>query len=307
MSTAVFFTAIEMDRLAHLPELAQRLYMLALRPRASWATRMLGSASLKQPAISWRGIAEWLYVEPRPGVKGRAPSINQVRRAARWLVKADLVKMRSNEAQRVLVFFLPLMKQGFFVPKKADSKPTDQADRPAHRGNGTKADRPQVPKADTHLYTGLLRSNHLSNTTTTLRNRARELASPETASAVAIAAELQWPASTPDRDKATMEQMLRRAHANGSAQVLIDEYAGAIEKGAVRNGLAYFRALLQRFEQGAFLPEQANRIAARRERDARIAQEQRSRLDQYQSIEGKAAAAGREILARVRAKNERPR
>jgi hypothetical protein len=295
MSTAVFFTALEMDRLSHLPELAQRLYMLALRPRASWTTRTIGAATLKQPSISWHATTEWLYVEPRPGVQGGAPSINQVRRAACWLVKAGLVKMRSNEAQRVLVFFLPLMKQGFFVSNKADSKPTDEADRPLHRGKTPKADRPSVPKADTHLDTGLLRSKHLSDTTTTLRSGAGE------------GQDLHWPAGTPARDKATMKEMLRRSHANGSAQVLIDELAGATEKGAVRNGPAYLRGLIARFEQGTFSPERANAVADRRDRAARIAQAQRSHHEQGTGIDPKAAAAGRAILARVRAKNEERR
>ena len=55
----------ELEALAGLPLLASALYVMAIKPRIDIATGVVGI----KPKISWRALAEWLYVEPHSGIK----------------------------------------------------------------------------------------------------------------------------------------------------------------------------------------------------------------------------------------------
>ncbi|NUO87679.1 MAG: hypothetical protein HOQ37_16420, partial [Cupriavidus sp.] len=149
----------ELSALSGMDYAAICMYVMAIRPRMDFRTGAVGLA----PRISWQALKEWLYIEPRPGVKATIPSIEAIRRMAQQLVKHGLVRIGSRDKQ--LVFFCPLADTDKNVRKKADSKPTGQADRQAdtseaNHGAGFReeadrqADIGENAKADTHPDTG---------------------------------------------------------------------------------------------------------------------------------------------------------
>lgn len=279
MSSGAVFTAAELAALAGLPSLAICLYMIAIRPRMDFRTGRVGD----RPRISWHALTEWLYVEPHPGIAGGSPGIQQVRRAARWLEKAGLVEMHSSEVHRILVFSLPLARVSFHVQKKADSKPTDQADRPAQREKPAKADRSKQGKADTHRQSAVPTNKQSHTTTTVLRGWEQ----------------LQWPSSATPEEKARWETLIRRANLNGDAQLVLDELAGAISKSAIQNKDGYLRALLRNHKAGSFVAERAYAVADARER-ARTTQERITQARQGHTTDPATMAAGRAVLDNIR-------
>lgn len=56
----------EREALRGLPMLAREIYVFALRPFMDFATGIVG----ERRGISWKSIAEELYVEPHQGIKG---------------------------------------------------------------------------------------------------------------------------------------------------------------------------------------------------------------------------------------------
>jgi len=230
MSRGVAFTAAEVDLMYGLPLIAQCLFF-AIHLRMDYKTGKVGV----RPEVSWYALAEALYTEGGPGMRGGSPSVQVVRRAAQWLVKAGLVEMHSNEAQRKLVFFLPLAKRDFFVLNKADSKPTDVADRPLQRGNYPKADRPQRVKADTHPKSDIYNHHHGS----ALQENAVD--------------KLLVSHSLREYEPQLLNLVRLAPNLNGQAQAALDELAGAAEKGAIRKGVVpYFVGILRKIERGTF-------------------------------------------------------
>ncbi|HCA7697402.1 TPA: hypothetical protein MX450_006729, partial [Pseudomonas aeruginosa] len=59
----------EREALRGLPMLAREIYVFALRPFMDFATGVVG----ERRGISWKSIAEELYVEPHQGIKGGEP------------------------------------------------------------------------------------------------------------------------------------------------------------------------------------------------------------------------------------------
>lgn len=248
--TAFVVTDAEREKLVGIPHLAFRLYIV-LRSLMNFTTGRVGD----KPRISWHALTERLYVEPHPGIAGGSPSAQQVRRAAWHLERRGLVRFRSSEVHRILVFFLPHAQRGFFDPEKADSKPTDKADRPRTEGNGTDS-RQTSTEQSRHTSESLrdLRSSQLTTTTTSTPWHQG----------------IVWPSTLSTEEKATMARLLeQRVPDPRAARVLVDELRGAIGKGAVRNAPAYLRGLVQRFERGTFVPELANDpgVQAQRELD----------------------------------------
>ena len=229
MSRGLSLTGPEVELLYGLPHLAQVLF-LAIRLRMDYRTGTVGV----RPDISWFALSEALYVEPGPGMRGGRPSPDQVRRAARWLVKSGLVQMRSIEAQRKLIFFLPLSKRDFFAQSKAASKPPDQAARPAQRENNPKPARPSNPKPATH-------PDSVSNHNNYAEVGGFSVDSFEVSPALrAVEPQLR-------------NELKRHPGAFDQAQAALDELAYAQTKGAIQKGpIPYFRAILKSIEAGTF-------------------------------------------------------
>mgnify|MGYP000551341347 CR=1 FL=1 len=110
-----FLSVQEQKALYHdVPPLAQRLYVLAIRPRMDKKTKLVGV----NPKVSWRAFCEWLEFKGVQGIKKERPTESAVRRAAVHLEKVGMVENRSEGRQ--LIFFLPLSVVDFSLSKKAD-------------------------------------------------------------------------------------------------------------------------------------------------------------------------------------------
>ncbi|WP_057384031.1 DnaT-like ssDNA-binding domain-containing protein, partial [Pseudomonas aeruginosa] len=110
----------EREALRGLPVLAREIYVFALRPFIDFATGIVG----ERRGISWKSIAEELYVEPHQGIKGGEPSEKELRRALVWLQKVGLVG--PNLAERRLIFELPKASRDQSVRKKVGTKWADE-------------------------------------------------------------------------------------------------------------------------------------------------------------------------------------
>ena len=230
MSRGVSFSADEVLKLnGYLPYLVHALYF-QLRQRVDYKTGKVGV----WPEISWYAICEWLEVAGGPGVRAFRPSMDQARRAAARLVRLGLVQMQSNEAQRKLIFFLPMSRRDFFVSNKAASKPPDQAARPLQRGKHPEAARPSNPKAATHPVT-------VSN-----NNNYAEVSGFSVDS-------FEVSPSLRDVDQQLRNELKRHPGAFDQAQAALDELAYAQRNGAIQRGpIPYFRAILKSIEAGTF-------------------------------------------------------
>ncbi len=123
---AIVLTEREQDILAGQPPLAFRLY-IALLARRDFSTGLVGV----RYGVSWQALLEDLYVEPHSGPVTRAPGREAVRRAAAWLARCGLVRMRSDVEERRLVFRLPYAYRPKLARNHPDRNPTDQPDRGA--------------------------------------------------------------------------------------------------------------------------------------------------------------------------------
>ncbi|EPB9377154.1 DnaT-like ssDNA-binding domain-containing protein [Pseudomonas aeruginosa] len=110
----------EREALRGLPMLAREIYVFALRPFMDFVTGIVG----ERRGISWKSIAEELYVEPHQGIKGGDPSEKELRRALVWLQKVGLVG--PNLAERRLIFELPKASRDQSVRKKVGTKWADE-------------------------------------------------------------------------------------------------------------------------------------------------------------------------------------
>lgn len=285
-------TEDEQEALEGLPMPAQVLYY-ALRKLMDFSTGRVGAIY----AISWQGLRAALYVEPHRGIKYEYPHKETVRRLAGWLERRGLVRFQSNLASARLIFLLPKALTNSLVQKKADTKPTGSADTKADRGNDElpakhshreekrqrgnglaqadrEADMGKTAKADTYLLS-------VPSTTTTLGS-----------STVGVVVEtLQWPASATPEEKATWKTMIDRAKLNGDAQLIVDEFSGALLKSAIQNRTGYLRALIARMKQGSFVAERAYAVQDARERASKAkARTSQSRAGQGTPPATKAAA-----------------
>lgn len=110
----------ERAALRGLPMLAREIYVFGLRPFMDYSSGIVG---IKR-GVSWKSIAEELYVEPHQGIKGGEPSEKELRRALVWLQKAGLIG--PNQADRRLVFELLLATRDQTAQKKVGSKWADE-------------------------------------------------------------------------------------------------------------------------------------------------------------------------------------
>lgn len=107
-------TAEEWEGLRGLPGLAQRVYLMELRPRMDFETGIVG----ERVRISYQSIAEALYVEPRQGrhsAETGSPSLQAIRTALQQLEEAGLIQR--IKAERQLIFRLVLAITGKLRPK----------------------------------------------------------------------------------------------------------------------------------------------------------------------------------------------
>lgn len=131
-----------MEALIGAPSLAQRLYMIGIRPTMDYETGLSGVKS----KISWHGLARELRVESAPGIKEELPSKSQLRRALQHLVKRGLI-VEMSEGLR-LILSCPLARLSSHVQKKADTKPTHIVDTESDISKNTKTNEKQCVTFD---------------------------------------------------------------------------------------------------------------------------------------------------------------
>lgn len=116
----------EDDALQGLPFDAQLLYLRGLRRMMDFGTGEVG----RSRRISWQTMREVLYVDKRQGCTDTgSPSRERLRRAAQHLERAGLVVMRSIQADKHLIFYLPLADRAKSAQKKPDRNPHTKPDR----------------------------------------------------------------------------------------------------------------------------------------------------------------------------------
>lgn len=114
----------EREAMRGLPHLSRLIYVFGLRPFMDFGTGLVGV----KRGVSWKSIAEELYIEPHQGIKGGDPTEKELRRALVWLEKAGLIG--PNQAERRLVFPLLLAAQDSSARNKVGIKWADEAGRP---------------------------------------------------------------------------------------------------------------------------------------------------------------------------------
>jgi hypothetical protein len=308
VSAGIVLTGAELEALAGLPWPAQTLYVLGIRPRMDYRTRRVGD----NPRVSWQALTECLYVEPQAGVHAKRYSTSkwQAMRVAQHLVRAGLIELHSSEVHRILVFKLLLARGDSLVQKQAAIGTHHQAaigtHHPSERvpigeneviafGKSAQAATPLPPQAATHPLSAFLRSKHQTTTTSITPISA----SGSGGSGPGGTSELIFPAQLTSAEKSAIREMLERARANGTSQVLLDELAAAIAKGTVRNRTAYARALIDSYSKGTFFPEKAQQVAERREAHGRAA-ELRHQAHQAAAPDAASVAAGQRVLDNIR-------
>ena len=248
-----------------LPPLPFRLYFW-IRERMDFTTGRVGD----RPNVSWHGFTEDVEVEPQQGMRGEKFSIQQVRRAARHLVRRNLIKMRSRAADRQLIFECVLADRDSHVRKKADRSPTDSTtakpDRAARTQQAPKADRgPErrvTAKPDQHPGTGSSNNHYHVGEGTHTGNGSRGgghrelICEPLSPSQLARACEYV---------KGLNDEV---------AQKVLDELAGMFSKKLIHtNWLGVLHALVASVLDGSFRYEHGEEAREVREREMLVARE----------------------------------
>ena len=207
--------------------------------------------------ISYQGMSEALYIEPRAGVKGGSPHMSSIRRMVDQLLKCKiLVKDRSD----TLVFRCPLADTDNHVQNKADRKSTPQADsiKPIQQqATDQKADRPKKAKADIpHLSLNPMSKSSSSMVESVLQEVCQQ---------------------TDDDDKLIFDKSLHtditqkmtdlvQGFKKEKQQELIDELSYYISKKKISaSPLALFIAMVKQAKNGAFIAANAHSIKKLRE------------------------------------------
>ncbi len=249
---AINLTADEMSALEGLPYIVICLYVMAIRPRMDYETRLVGI----RPRISRQALAEWIYVDPLIASRrsGR-PSIEQLRGSLRLLKSAGLIQQQY--ADRELIFFLPLARQG----KSGQKTSYRDINRDCNRAKA-------APDMDLDS-TSNRDINRDSNP-----HQKQALKPKPTPPTPSVVVDLNFEStSIPPAQQLVIFSMLLQELQQGpggyrqeDAQLLLDECTGQGRIRAIRNPQAYLRTLAKRFIAGQFTPELAGQIAAGRQK-----------------------------------------
>lgn len=152
----LFITTREIQALSGLSHLFQITYLLGLKPYVDKKSNLIG-LHIK---ISYKSIAETLFVNPSPGIQSGSPSKQQIRRAIKQLERVGLISIQSED--QTLILKCLLTNSHTHAQNKADTEVDTQPDIGAHRKNQIttrvianqfqKADTDPNAEADTALY-----------------------------------------------------------------------------------------------------------------------------------------------------------
>ncbi|TAL58887.1 MAG: hypothetical protein EPN84_12200 [Legionella sp.] len=96
----LFINTRELSALMGLPHIQQLAYVLGIRPYMDRQSFIVGGVKRR---ISYKSLAETLYVEPHQGIiKSGSPSRPQLRRVIKGLEKAGLIEIKSDDMHLIL-------------------------------------------------------------------------------------------------------------------------------------------------------------------------------------------------------------
>jgi len=269
----IALTEQELDALAGTDYSLTVLYM-TIKRFMDYKTGIVGYAR----RISYQCLSEYLYIEPRQGVKGGAPSQSAIRRMIDQLIKHGLLRKSRKDT---LVFKLPLADVENYAQNKADRKSTPIADTVEAApvlDLQHKADRVKTAKADTpHLSLNTLSKLPPPNTVTVYDQ-------PPEKAGEGVDNYLIYPNGLSKQHRESIAKLMQGLTADVK-QDLLDELAGSMAYAKVTNTIGYMRTVSQKAKAGLFIPELAFSVRQQRERV----------LANQQAYE--AAAAGREQAA----------
>lgn len=304
----------ELDALEGMGDLSYRMYM-ELRRWMDFKTGVVGRVK----RISWQAIAEWVYGEPRPGVKAVVRRKSTLRRAKDQLVKRGLLREIGTDLQ--LVFLCPLADTDSCVRKKADTGSTHQESAAkASAGKPSKAypQHPKKSKADTHPNTGktyypptpLQGAEQIQPPTPAaregepdprVRRRRQRLseqpcrdtgdvgegpAAPhsemEPKGPLAWEEHLAWPTGLSPHQRSMVARAVRPL-GEKLAQQAIDEWRGAVQAGRVDSPFKLLWWIAREAAKPGWLPDHAPDVAAARERARQILQAQQEADQAYRA------------------------
>lgn len=275
MARGIVLGADELAALRGLPAAAVMLYVLGIRPRMDAATGTVGRIGAR---VSWQGLREDVYEEPRRGVLAARRSIDQVRRLSGVLERAGLVRRLNQGAGRdaeALFMALPLALLSS-VQNKAAKEPARKA---------AKVRSTDLPRQSTEESTET-RQERRQESRQSSESESERKPPPPTPPATrggeggGGGVDLEWTPDIRAELRPAVERALRPA--GDQAQTVLDELAGLVRQGAgagrpVRNPARYAVRLVERCLAGDLLPELAPVIAAERER-ARAQREREAAL-----------------------------
>jgi len=247
-------TEQELDALQGRDYVLTVLYMY-LKRFMDYDTGIVGNKRL----ISYQGMSEALYIEPRAGVKTVNPSKQAIRRMLDQLVKYSLLR---KHRQDTLVFLLPLADTQNYVQKKADRGAIPKAD--TKKGLDSSTVKEVAKKADTlktkkptHLTSHYI--NYQPTTTNNLPSSNQEQPQSSSSHNLIFSKRL-------DTETTNAMRNLVKGFEDEQQQELIDEVHGYLERGKVQSTpLALLYGMVERCKAGAFIPNYAPKVKAARE------------------------------------------
>lgn len=111
----------ELAAMYGLTHIQQLTYLRGIRPYMDLQSGIVG----EKRKISYQSLAEEVYVEPHQGFKVDRVSRSQMRRVIDALERAGLIKQQSKDRQLILKCLLA--SRNYYIQKKADTNPTQQA------------------------------------------------------------------------------------------------------------------------------------------------------------------------------------
>lgn len=246
----ITLTETELSMLSGQPYILTALYIY-LRKYMDFATGITGRVR----GISYQSISEALYIEPERGIKSGSPHKSTIRRAIDRLEKIGMIRRGKNPD--LLVFKLVFAHTEQLKPKKADTKPTHQADTPKPapiQAPEKQADTPKKREADIPKESG---------------NYINKLPPPNNdplyAGGVVEDLKLIFPQGL-SHDQKTQIKKLMSGLSLDIQQDIIDELSGGIGYEQIKNPIAYVRKLSDKAKAGLFIPELAYTVREQRKR-----------------------------------------
>lgn len=250
----VFLSMDEIEALEGLPFAAVVLYVVGLRPLMDGATGVVGV----HRRVSWGRLAITINPAPHTGYLAPRVSRSAARRIGATLERCGLVRIQSNETAKQLIFKLPLAPVRSLDQKKADTKPTQEADTPRPEGGAGVSRHSKNGKGGTSLQSIKVK------TTPPTPRRNGSTGAPAAAQGEGVL--FVFP---PGLSQTHREQLTTRLAGLPQAQDILDELGARMALGGLHYPTRYAMTLIKQARAGEFIADQAEGYRRARERQER--------------------------------------